>query len=180
MMQSTCVRCSGVGANDIDMAELSLSPLGELDNRGGFVCRNPEFTDCLETGAAYDMKARMGLTYLARHNKQVVGFMTLAMAHLDMSEQPTFGIDTYGNIPVLAITALATDSRYERRGVGRYMVNNAMVLAADISKQVACRALYLNSHPDAVGFYRKLKFKALPHSPSVSEPPMYFDLVETT
>lgn len=87
MMQSTCVRRSGVGVNDIDVAEMSLTLLGELDDRGGFVCRNPEFTDYLKVGASYDMKVQMGLTYLVRHNKQVVGFMTLAMAHLDRAEQ---------------------------------------------------------------------------------------------
>ena len=177
MMQSTCVRRSGMGVNDIDVAEMSLTLLDELDDRGGFVCRNPEFTGYLKVGASYDMKVQMGLTYLARHNKQVVGFMTLAMAHLDRAEQRTLGIDTYGNIPVLAITALATDKRYERRGVGRYTVNSAILLATDMAKQVGCRAIYLNADPDAVGFYEKLKFEPLPYSPDAGGPPMYFDLV---
>lgn len=166
-----------MGAGDIDVTELSLSLLDELDDRGGFVCRNPEFTDYLEVNAAYDIRVQMGLTYLARYNKQVVGFMTLAMAHLDKAEQQTLGIDAYGNIPVLAITALATDKRYERRGVGRYMVNSAILLALDMSRRVACRAIYLNADPDAIGFYKKLNFEPLPHSPDTDGAPMYFDLV---
>ena len=166
-----------MGASDIDVAELSLSPLDDLDDREGFVCRNPEFTDYLEVNAAYDMKVHMGLTYLVRYNKQVVGFMTLAMGHLDKAEQRTLGIDAYGNIPVLAITALATDKRYERRGVGRYMVNSAILLALGMSRRVACRAIYLNADPDAVEFYKKLDFEPLPHSPDTDGAPMYFDLV---
>ena len=105
-------------------------------------------------GAAYDMKVQVGLTYLARHKKQVVGFMALAMAHLDMSEQPTQGTDIHGNIPVLVIAALATDSRYERRGVGRHMMNSATLLALDMSRRVACRARCLSASLGAIGFYK--------------------------
>lgn len=166
-----------MGANDIDVAELSLSPLGELDSGGDFDCRDQEFTGHLRANAAYDMKVQMGLTYLARRDKQVAGFMTLAMGHLDKAGQRTLGIGAYGNIPVLAITALATDRRYERRGVGRYMVSSAILLATDMSKRAACRAVYPNADLDAVGFYKKLKFKPLTRSPDTGGRPMYFDLV---
>ena len=123
------------------------------------------------------MKAQMGLTHLARHDKQVVGFMTPAMAHLDKAEQRTHGIDAYGNMPVLAITALATDRRYGRRGAGRYTASSAILLATDMSKRAACRAVYLNADLDAVGFYKKLKFKPPTRSPDMDGRPMYFDLV---
>lgn len=175
--QTTDARQGDMGANDIDVAELSLSPLGELDSGGDFDCRDQEFTGHLRANAAYDMKVQMGLTYLARRDKQVAEFMTLAMGHLDKAGQRTLGIGAYGNIPVLAITALATDRRYERRGVGRYMVSSAILLATDMSKRAACKAVYLNADLDAVGFYKKLKFKPLTRSPDTGGRPMYFDLV---
>ena len=99
--QTTAARQGDMGANDIDVAKLSLSPLGELGSGGDFDCSDQEFADHLRAGAAYDMKVQMGLTYRTRHDKQVVGFMTLAMAHLDRAEQRTPGIDAYGNMPVL-------------------------------------------------------------------------------
>ena len=72
---------------------------------------------------------------------------------------------------------MATDRRYERRGVGRYRVSSVILLATDMSKRAACRAVYLNADLDAVGFYEKLKFRSLTRSPDTGGRPMYFDLV---
>ena len=57
------------------------------------------------------------------------------------------------------------------------MVSSAILLATDMSKRAACRAVYLNADLDAVGFYEKLKFRSLTRSPDTGGRPMYFDLV---
>lgn len=57
------------------------------------------------------------------------------------------------------ISHLATDRRYERRGVGSLMVQCAIKHARFLSKIVGCRAVLVRSEPDVVGFYEKLGFK---------------------
>ena len=84
--------------------------------------------------------------------------MTLAMGSASRERQVDLGIDTYGRIPALAITQLATDERYERQGVGRYMVSYATRLARTMAGDIGCRIVSANAEPDAVGFYAAMGF----------------------
>lgn len=88
----------------------------------------------------------------------MVGYVVLAMNRLD-EEQSRLGIDTFGYIPSLLTSHLATDRRYVRRGVGRLMVRWAIRYARFLSGLVGCRVVLVNSEPDVVGFYKKLGFE---------------------
>lgn len=123
-----------------------------------FRCRKPEFAEYLDVSAAYDQQQRMGRMYWAVHNDDVVGYMMLAMGSVGDERQAELGIDTYGQIPALAIARLATDERHERCGVGRYMASYAIKFARRMAPSVGCRIVLANSAPDAVGFYKKMGF----------------------
>ena len=105
--------------------------------------------------------------YWAVSGDTVVGYMTLAMGSAGMEKQEDLGIDTYGPVPGLTIARLATDKRYERRGVGRLMVSYACTLARIMASDSGCRVVLANSELDAVEFYEKMGFvKFKPRSPS--------------
>ena len=123
-----------------------------------FRCKKPEFAEYLDAIAAYDQQHRMGRTYWVVHDNKVVGYMTLAMGSASEEWQVDLGIDTYGPIPALAIVRLATDERYERQGVGRYMVSYATRLARTMGGDIGCRIVRVNSEPDVVGFYAAMGF----------------------
>ena len=57
------------------------------------------------------------------------------------------------------ITRLATDERYERQGVGGYMVSYAVDVAGRIALDAGCRVVLASSVPDAVEFYEKRGFR---------------------
>ncbi len=82
-----------------------------------FRCRKPEFAAYLDANAAYDQRQRMEKMYWAIHNKRIVGYMVLTMDSMGREKQSLLGIDSYGNIPALLVASLATDARYERRGI---------------------------------------------------------------
>ena len=124
-----------------------------------FRCRKPEFAEYLGVDAAYDQQQRMGQLYWATYNEEIVGYMMLALGHAMWERQSDLGIDTYGHIPALVITRLATDERYERQGVGGYMVSYAVDVAGRIALDAGCRVVLADSVPDAAGFYEKMGFR---------------------
>lgn len=133
----------------------------------GFMSRKCEFTEYPLVNAQYDRQQRMGKVYWAVSGDTVVGYMTLAMGSAGMEKQEDLGIDTYGPVPGLTIARLATDERYERRGVGRLMVSYACTLARIMASDSGCRVVLANSELDAVEFYEKMGFvKFKPRSPS--------------
>ena len=80
------------------------------------------------------------------------------MDHLN-EEQGRLGIDTFGHIPALLISHLATDMRYVHRGVGRLVVGWASAYAKSLSDMIGCRVVLVKLEPDVVGFYQKLGFQ---------------------
>ena len=132
---------------------------GLWDTWPNFKCRNPEFAEYLDIDVTYDQQQRMGQLYWATYNGEAVGYMMLALGHAMWELQSDLGIDTYGHIPALVITRLATDERYERQGVGGYMVSYAVDVAGKIAPDVGCRVVLADSVPNAVGFYEKMGFR---------------------
>ena len=140
------------------LAGLKIIRPGTGDVPGDFRCKKPEFAEWLDASAAYDQQQRMGRMHWAVCGNKVVGYTVLAMASVDKGRQVDLGIDTYGPIPALLIARLATDERYERQGIGRYLISHAVRLASIMSADVGCRIVFANSEPDVVRFYEATGF----------------------
>ena len=140
------------------LAGLKIIKPGTGDVPGDFRCKKPEFAEYINAIATYDQQQRMGRMYWAVRESKVVGYIVLAMGSMDKGRQVELGIDTYGPIPALLITRLATDERYERQGIGRYLTSHAYRLATKMAKNVGCRIVLANSEPDVVEFYEATGF----------------------
>ena len=128
------------------------------DANADFGCSKSDFEEYFRITSLYDQQEHMGQPYVFVWNGRVVGYVVLAMDHPN-EEQGRLGIDTFGKIPALLISHLATDKRYVRRGVGRLMVGWASAYAKFMSGMAGCRVVLVKSEPDVVGFYEKLGFK---------------------
>lgn len=145
----------------------------------GFKCSKPEFEEYLPIQAMYDQTEQVGQPYIFDCEKQVVGYVVLSMDRLD-EKRTDIGVESFGSIPALLIGYLATDIRYERRGVGRLMVNWAIKYARTLSSVVGCRAVLVSAEPDVVGFYERLGFaKIEKKSRTRSSVDMYVDIKRT-
>lgn len=127
-----------------------------------FRCRKPEFAEYLDVDAAYDQQQRMGQMYWAIRNGEILGYMMLALGHAVEERQADLGIDTYGNLPALVITRLATDERHERQGIGRQMTSHAIEIAGRMALDAGCRIILANPDRDAAGFYKKNGLRQVP------------------
>lgn len=140
------------------LAGLKIIRPGTGDVPGDFRCKKHEFAEYLNASAAYDQRQRMGRMHWAVCGNKVVGYTVLALGSMDKGRQVDLGIDTYGPIPALLIARLATDERYERQGVGRYLISHAYRFATKMAENVGCRIVLANSEPDVVGFYEATGF----------------------
>ena len=140
------------------LAGLKIIRPGTGDVPGDFRCKKPEFAEYLNASAAYDQRQRMGRMHWAVCGNKVVGYTVLALGSMDKGWQVDLGIDTYGPIPALLIARLATDERYERQGIGRYLVSHAYRFATKLAENAGCRIVLANSEPDVVGFYESTGF----------------------
>lgn len=128
------------------------------DAGSDFACSKAPFEEHFRIISTSEQQQLMGQPYVFVWNGRIVGYVVLAMDHLN-EEKHNLDIDEFGDIPALLISHLATDKRYVRRGVGSLMVGWAIKIAVFLSGIVGCRVVLVKSEPDVVGFYEKLGFK---------------------
>ncbi len=64
-------------------------------------------------------------------------------------------------VPAVKLGMLGVDRRWQKRGIGRRLLRDAMLKVLQISKIAGCAGLYLLAEEEAVPFYEKLGFFAL-------------------
>ncbi len=75
------------------------------------------------------------------------------------------------------IGRLATDQRFQRRGIGGYPCRFAIVKALEFREQVGCQFVILNAKRNSIEFYQKNGFTLAPNQPpDRREPFTYFKL----
>ncbi len=84
------------------------------DDLDTFQCSDDDFTEYLKITAEYDQKSKFGQTWLFTLNEEIVGFITLAMSYAKKGFQIP-KLDTYGNIPALLISHLATYKDHKKK-----------------------------------------------------------------
>lgn len=142
----------------IPYSELKSRKMTGMESLKEFECSKPAFEEYLRVTALYDQNSHMGQTHLFMYREQIVGYVVLAMAYMSRPAQKRLGIDTYGDVPALLISHLATHKEYERRGICKNMVSWATRYAKRTSKNIGCRVVLVRSDPDVVGFYEKIGF----------------------
>ena len=146
-----------------DVSVVMLDPTMSIDPE--FECKNPSYTEYYRVTAFSDMKEGIGQTWLCMYKKKkVIGFVTIAMAHMRPERDKQLQGKGYGNIPALLIGHLATHKDYERKGVGTNLIAWAIREAVSHSKRIGCRVVMLNPEddPEVRDFYAKRGFTYVP------------------
>lgn len=129
----------------------------------GFSCGNEDLNEFLCTQQVVEYQKNMfGKTTLVYYTPtmDLVGYFTTASGDMEISWakktkgiKPLLGMEA---VPGVLIGRLATDQRWERRGIGALMVKK---IARDaMQSPFAVRVLRLAAEPESIEFYRKLGF----------------------
>ncbi len=162
--------------------ELQIVPYTKRHDVSGFESTSPELDEFLKEDALKNQEELISKTYLCCHFNQLVGyvaFTTDIIRKKDVREEEQIEVP-YKEYPAIKIARLAVDKKYERRGVGRFLLLAAVGKALKISDEVGCRFITVDSKQDSIEFYEKSGgFKLIKGYEKRNYPTMYFDVLPT-
>lgn len=121
-------------------------------------CKNPGFyADYLKYIAIADKNAGKALTHLLidKDNERIMGYVSLRASSIISNDENNVQVGK----PAVEVYVLAVDKEYERRGVGRALIDLALSEAYILHNQhVGVRCVTLAADPKAEMFYRHMEF----------------------
>ncbi len=152
------------------MTSWVVEALAKEHERDRFSCGRAPLDDFLKRFARQYAKRKLGTTYVAvaRGEKRVLGYFTLAPSHFEFAHAPAAllkGLPRHP-IPTLLLARLAVDLSEQGKGLGRFLLLSAFERCLQVSREVAFRAIEVETlDDDAAAFYRKYGFLPFPTNP---------------
>lgn len=163
----------------IPSEELIISPLTKRINTISFNSDSYDLNEFLNKDAIRDQENRISRTYLCYWKKNIAGFVTLLTDTLEVHAVCDLdGIDGYfyQKYPAIKIARLAVDTKFERKGVGSFLLLTSIGKSISISNEIGCRYVTIDSKPDSIGFYEKYGFKVVEKYRNSDFPKMYLNM----
>jgi GNAT superfamily N-acetyltransferase len=163
----------------IDEKALRIVPLTRIDTLANFSSANDDLNDFLENEAIRSQENLLSKTFLCFCRGHIAGFLTLVTDTIEVKlVDAGDGVSGYPHqkYPAIKIARLAVDKKFERKGVGRFLILAAVGKVHQISKDVGCRYITLDSKRESVGFYEKFGFKIIKRYANRNFPPMYLNM----
>lgn len=138
--------------------------LKKSDDRSSFSCGEIELDYYFQKFAGQNQfKHFVGTTYIATDDKEIFGFVTVSSGSLSRDNLPQNLQKKFPNypLPILHITRIGVDVKYQKRGIGKELMFSAFKLALEQKERVGCIGVVVDAKVDAVTFYQKLGFVEL-------------------
>jgi GNAT superfamily N-acetyltransferase len=130
-----------------------------------FDCGSEPLNEYLKRFAWVNQQAGASRTYVASRGNRVVGYYTLAYGSVEHERAPPRvrkGLARYP-IPVIVLGRLAVDRPYQRQGLGRGLLKDALLRALQAAGIAGLRAVLVHAKDeDAKKFYSKFGFEPSP------------------
>jgi predicted GNAT family N-acyltransferase len=151
------------------MPDVQVVPFSREYDRSAFDCGNPNLNDFLTKYASQYEKRGSGRTYLAIDpHKKVLGYYTLASASIPAGEVPESLVKLLGKhpIPVILLGRLAVAIEMQGKGVGKFLLQDALHRSVSVSQQIGVYAVIVKAIDNtAKHFYEKYGFTQVPPDP---------------
>ena len=143
--------------------ELSVIQLNSGLAFQGFDCQDLDLIDFIKNEALTYQEKALVTTYVCLFRSSPIAFFSVCMdaIRLDPSERAnSFGIDKpHKDYPAVKIARLAVVPKFQRRGVGTFLIQMVIGKAVGMSKEVACRFVSVDAYSKSVGFYLRNGFE---------------------
>jgi len=137
-----------------------------------------ELDGFLKDDARSSQENLISRTYLCFWKNNLVGFITLVTDTIELKAvEDGDQVDGYKHpkYPAIKIARLSVDKRFRKRGIGSFLLLWSIGKFNQITKQVGCRYITVDSKPQSIGFYEKYKFKLVKKYKDRDFPPMYLN-----
>lgn len=140
---------------------LEIRALREDDDRTSFRSGDVTLDRFLHQFAGQNQfRHHLGVTYVAVQHGTILGFATVAAAHVEIDELPLAArrkLPRYP-LPVLRLARLAVDQASQGQGLGLELLRFVLRLALEMADQYGCVGVVVDAKPDAVAFYARYGF----------------------
>ena len=147
----------------------SIEPLeGRRHARATFSCGRAELDDYLKNRASQDVERNAAGVFVAlpSASTDVAGYYSLSALSVPLSDLPATAakkLPRYPNVPATLLGRLAVDRRYQRQGLGVFLLLDALARALRATSAVGSVAVVVDAIDEpARAFYEYCQFIPLP------------------
>ena len=139
--------------------------LSIADGVESFDCGHVALNEFLQRFALVNQRSNSSQTYASCNAGQVAGFYSLAVGSVEPSHSAPRvikGIPRH-SVPVMILARLAIDQRYQRQGLGKALLKNALLRTVQAADIAGIRALLVHAKDEeARNWYRQWEFEESP------------------
>jgi GNAT superfamily N-acetyltransferase len=149
---------------------LRIELLSQSHDRAAFSSGNDDLDRYLRERAGQDQRRRLSAVFVLHDvtNNSVAGYYTLSACQIESGSLPNELAKRLPrrSLPTTLIGRLATDLRYRGQGLGGLLLVNALIRAAEASKDIGAMAVIVDAKDDQVrGFYERYGFRRFADDP---------------
>jgi GNAT superfamily N-acetyltransferase len=151
--------------------DIKVIPISKAITKKPFNCGTEELNRYFKQFAFTNDKKNIGKTFVAISHTdllQPLGYYTVSMSHILFSKLPENlkkGLPKYP-IPAMRIGKLAIDIQYQKKGLGSFLLRDALLRAIRISSEIAIYCILVDAiNEEAKNFYLKFGFIPFPSTP---------------
>lgn len=143
-----------------------------------FNCGIKELDTYLIEKAGQDIKKNISAVYVLHEsiNSKIIGYFTLSSYSIALKELPsllTKKLPKYQSLPTILLGRLAVDTSYQGKGIGEYLLMEALNRSYKLSKQIGSYAVIVDAKDEnSKGFYVKYGFTPFLYKPLILYLPM--------
>lgn len=150
------------------MAYSRPEPLRGKHDLADFRCGDGALDNWLHRHSRHAEAAGSARTFVSTDGKRVVGYYALAIGQVepdDATERLRKGQPLKRPVPVLILARLAVDQGHRDKGLGRSLLQDALLRCAAVAESVGVRAVVAHANENANSFYDRFGFEASPTDP---------------
>lgn len=144
-------------------------PLERGHDRQRFACGEPELDRWLADHAVEAQASGSARVFVSTDSRRVVGYYALAAAQLrpeDATERARKGQPQRRPVPAVLLARLAVDLDHQGRGLGRSLLQDAMLRANEAADDLGIRVMLVHAKHDLAGrWYKRFGFEESPTDP---------------
>jgi len=144
----------------ISLSDIARSKFDRL--KKSFSCKNDELEKHIKQYAFNHQKEGLFQTYFyVDDNDNFLGYISVSVATIErtkIEDELDISSSIKYSIPAIKITRLCVFDDFCSKGIGTLLMTFANILAIVQQKKVGCRALIVDSKPEAIEFYKRFNF----------------------
>jgi len=148
-----------------------IEALGKTHDRTAFTCGSAALDRYLQQQARQDAEKSVAAPFVLTTPPalQVFGYYTLSASLVNASELPNTlakKLPRYPQLPVTLLGRLAVDQSMKGKGIGQFLLMDAMRRSLEAAANIAAMAVLVDAKDDAAqAFYRHFSFLPLHEQP---------------